>query len=223
MTDDMVTVVIADDHPVFRDGLAGMVAAMPGMTVVGKAASGSEAVAVAAAHQPDVVVMDLHMPGMNGIEATSAITRERPGTAVLVLTMLEDDTSVLAALQAGARGYLLKESTPEEIERAIRAVTAGDVLLDASVAGRVLQSIPAAGRAGPAAPPFPELTPREREILGRMARGLSNPAIAAQMFLSEKTVRNYVSMIFAKIHVESRAAAVAAARDAGLGVTDPGD
>ncbi len=222
MTAGVVRVVIADDHPVFRDGLAGLVEAMPGMTVAGKAASGSEAVAVAAAQQPDVVVMDLHMPGMNGIEATAAITREQPGTAVLVLTMLEDDTSVLAALQAGARGYLLKESTPEEIERAIRAVTSGDVLLDASVAGGVLRSIPAAGQAGPAAPPFPQLTPREREILGLMARGLSNPAIAAQMFLSEKTIRNYVSMIFAKIHVESRAAAVAAARDAGLGATGPG-
>jgi DNA-binding NarL/FixJ family response regulator len=222
MTGDVVRVVIADDHPVFRDGLAGLVEAMPGMTVVGKASSGSEAVAAAAAQQPDVVVMDLHMPGMNGIEATSVITREQPGTAVLVLTMLEDDTSVFAALQADARGYLLKESTPEEIERAIRAVTAGDVLLDASVAGRVLQSIPATGRAGHPAPPFPQLTPREREILGLMAQGLSNPAIAAQMFLSEKTIRNYVSMIFAKIHVESRAAAVAAARDAGLGVAGPG-
>ncbi len=213
----MIRVVIADDHPVVRDGLAGLVDAMPGMRVVGRAASGAEAVAAAAAGQPDVVVMDLHMPGMNGIEATAQIAAGQPGTAVLVLTMLEDDASVFAALQAGARGYLLKESTPEEIERAIRAVTSGDVLLDASVAARVLQSLPAAARPGPAAPPFPELTPREREILGLMARGLSNPAIAAQMFLSEKTVRNYVSMIFTKIHVESRAAAVAAARDAGLG------
>jgi DNA-binding NarL/FixJ family response regulator len=194
-----------------------MVDAMPGLRVVGKAASGEEAVAQAIGEKPDVVVMDLHMPGMNGIEATTIITREQPGTAVLVLTMLEDDASVFAALQAGARGYLLKESTPEEIERAIRAVTAGDVLLDASVAGRVLQSLPAAPGPGRPAPPFPDLTPREREILDLMARGLTNPAIAARMFLSEKTVRNYVSMIFAKIHVESRAAAVAAARDAGLG------
>ncbi len=216
MTAGVIRVVIADDHPVFREGLAGLVDAMPGLRVVGKAGSGAEAIAVAAAEQPDVLVMDLHMPGMNGIEATSRVVREQPGTAVLVLTMLEDDTSVFAALQAGARGYLLKESTPEEIERAIRAVTAGDVLLDASVARRVLRSLPAAPCA-PAAPPFPELTPREREILELMARGLTNPAIAARMFLSEKTIRNYVSMIFAKLHVESRAAAVSAARDAGLG------
>ena len=217
MTAGVVRVVIADDHPVFREGLAGLVDAMPGLRVVGKAGSGAEAIAVAAAEQPDVLVMDLHMPGMNGIEATSRIVREQPGTAVLVLTMLEDDTSVFAALQAGARGYLLKESTPDEIERAIRAVTAGDVLLDASVARRVLRSLPAAAPCTPAAPPFPELTPREREILDLMARGLTNPAIAARMFLSEKTIRKYVSMIFAKLHVHSRAADVAAARDAGLG------
>lgn len=217
MNSDVIRVVVADDHPVFREGLASLVEAMPGITVVGKAATGSEAVAVAVAEHPDVVVMDLHMPGMNGIDATAEITRERPGTAVLVLTMLEDDTSLFAALQAGARGYLLKESTPEEIERGIKSVTAGDVLLDASVAGRVLRSIPAAGRAGSAAPPFPQLTPREREILDLRARGLSNPAIASRMFLSEKTIRNYVSMIFTKIHVENRAAAVAAARDAGFG------
>jgi DNA-binding NarL/FixJ family response regulator len=175
--------------------------------VVGKAASGEEAVTHAAAEKPDVVVMDLHMPGMTGIEATSLIVRQQPGTAVLVLTMLEHDASVFAALQAGARGYLLKESTPDEIERAIRAVAAGDVLLDASVAGRVLRSLPAAPGPGRPAPPFPALTPREREILDLMARRLTNPAIAAQMFLSEKTVRNYVSMIFAKIHVDRTVAA----------------
>lgn len=213
----MLRVVIADDHPVFRDGLASLVEDMPGMTVVGRAATGAEAVALAAAELPDVVVMDLHMPVMNGIEATAEIASVQPGIAVLVLTMLEDDTSLFAALQAGARGYLLKESTPDEIERAIRSVTAGHVLLDATVAGRLLRSIPAGGTPEPAASPFPQLTPRELEILDLMARGLSNPAIAGQMFLSEKTIRNYVSMIFAKIHVESRAAAVAAARDAGLG------
>ena len=213
----VVRVVVADDHPVFRDGLAGLIGAMPGREVVGTAGTGREALALVQELDPDLVVMDLHMPDLNGIEATRRVVAEHPRTAVLVLTMLEDDASVFAALQAGARGYLLKEAGPDEIARAIEAVTAGSVLLDAHIADRVMSSLPGAAHQGSPTLSFPALTAREREILDLVARGLSNTAIAERVYLSEKTVRNYVSTIFTKLHVEDRAAAVAAARDAGLG------
>jgi DNA-binding NarL/FixJ family response regulator len=186
--------------------------------VVGEASDGQQAIEVVARLLPDVVVMDLHMPVLNGVDATRAITTAHPEVAVLVLTMLEGDDSVFAAVRAGARGYLLKGADRAEIARGLEAVSHGEVVFSASIAGRVL-SFFAAGGARDVAVPFPELTEREREILDLVARGLTNAEIARRLFLSDKTVRNHVSNVFAKLHVAGRAEAVARARDAGLGTT----
>jgi DNA-binding NarL/FixJ family response regulator len=213
-------VVVADDHPMFREGLAATIDGLPRSKVVGQAATGLEAVELAQQAQPDVVVMDLHMPQMNGIDATRHITQRYPQVAVLVLTMLEDDASVVSAMQAGARGYLLKEANRADIGRALEAVAAGEIIFGPSVAARVLtlfSATTAVQQSGQSA--FPELTDREQEILELVARGLTNPAIASRLYLSEKTVRNHVSNVFAKLHVTDRAAAVARARDRGYGST----
>jgi DNA-binding NarL/FixJ family response regulator len=209
-------VLVVDDHPLYREGLATAISTMPGKEVVGEAGDGEEAVARVAELQPDVVVMDLHMPGMNGVRATRAITEERPEVAVLVLTMLENDESVFAAVRAGARGYLLKGADRAEIGRALDAVAHGEVVFSAGIAQRVMAYF-ASGRTGPELAPFPELTEREREVLDMVARGLTNAAIARELVVSDKTVRNHVSNVFAKLHVAGRAEAVARARDAGLG------
>lgn len=212
----MRRVAVVDDHPMFREGLAALLDAVDDTMVVGQAGDGEEALAIVAETAPDVVLMDLHMPVLNGVEATRRITSEHPQVAVLVLTMLADDDSVFAALRAGARGYLLKESSRDDILRALDAVASGQAVLDPQVAPRVLSAVSPA----PAAPDpnaFPHLTEREREILDLIARGFTNPAIAARLFVSEKTVRNHVSNVFAKIHVTDRAGAVARARDAGYG------
>jgi DNA-binding NarL/FixJ family response regulator len=211
-------VVVVDDHAMFREGLAAILGSLPGVEVVGDAGDGLEALDVVAAASPDVVVMDLHMPEMNGVEATRRVLADHPDTKVLVLTMLADDESVFAALDAGASGYLLKESGRTDLARAIEAVRAGQAILDGGIAGRVLAGQPSRSAPNPQA--FPYLTDREREILDLMARGLTNGAIAERLVLSDKTVRNHVSNIFAKIHVTDRAAAVARARDAGYGATD---
>ena len=208
------TVVVVDDHPMFREGLAGLIDVLADATLVGQAGSGEEALPIVAATDPDVVLMDLHMPGMGGIEATRRIAADHPRTAVLVLTMLRDDASIVAAMQAGARGYLLKEATPDEIRRAVAAVAGGEAIFGAGVADRILAGV-AGGRARPAG--MRDLTEREHEILDLLAGGLTNSAIAGRLFLSEKTVRNYVSQLFAKLGVGDRAAAVAKARDAGYG------
>jgi DNA-binding NarL/FixJ family response regulator len=210
-------VLVVDDHPMFRAGLVAMVGSLPGNTVVGEAANGVEALEAAATLEPDVVLMDLHMPLMNGVEATRALHASHPSIAVLVLTMLDDDDSLFSALDAGARGYLLKESGRDDIARALDAVATGHAILDPQVADRVLSS----ARPAPAAPDpaaFPFLTEREREVLELIARGLTNGAIASRLYLSDKTVRNHVSNIFTKLHVTDRAAAVARARDAGYGL-----
>ena len=208
-------VLVADDHPLFREGLRALIADSPGTDLAGLAADGEQAVAIALAQRPDVVVMDLRMPGLNGVEATRRIVAALPGTAVLVLTMVEEDASIFAAMRAGARGYVLKGAEPETILRSIRVVAAGEAIFGPAVAERLSRFF-AAG-AETAAVPFPELTGREREILGLLATGATNTAIAARLGLSEKTVRNNVSNIFVKLRVADRAAAVARARDAGLG------
>ena len=210
-------VVVADDHPVFRDGLQVTLDDEPDIDVVAAVADGDSAVAETLRLGADVVLMDLRMPGVGGIEATTRIVGERPTTAVVVLTMSDDDDSVFAALRAGARGYLLKEADSGDILRAVRAVAAGEAVFGPRIADRVIAFFSAAGLRGAAATPFPQLTDREREVLDLIARGCDNPTIARRLFLSEKTVRNHVSACLTKLQVASRAEAVAAARDAGLG------
>jgi DNA-binding NarL/FixJ family response regulator len=211
----VLRVVVADDHPVFRDGLV-MVLRERGIEVVAEVADGQEALDAAAARNPDVVLMDLTMPGLSGIEATRRLAAVHPAIAVLVLTMSEDDDSLFAALRAGARGYLLKEAAADDIARAVVTVARGETVLGARVSGRVLDAV--RGGLLPGAPaPFPRLTEREREVLELVARGYQNARIAHHLGLSEKTVRNHISAILAKLPAATRAEAVALARDEGLG------
>jgi DNA-binding NarL/FixJ family response regulator len=205
-------VLVADDHPVFREGLAAVLGGLPDVEVVGAAADGDEAVALATTLEPDVVVMDLHMPNRNGIDATRDIVAAGLPSAVLVLTMLEDEESLVAALRAGALGYVVKGAERDDIARALDAVARGQAFLGAEVAGRALARL----SGDRTAEPFSDLTDREREILSLVARGLTNAAIADRLVLSPKTVRNHVSNVMTKIGAADRAAAVAMARDAGL-------
>ncbi len=216
--DPVTTVLVVDDHPLFRDGLVALVDSLPWARVVGEAGDAGDAVTVALEHRPDVVLMDLHLPGGNGLEATARITQALPGTAVLVLTMVENEDAVAAALRAGARGYLVKGASRAQIARAIEAVADGETILGRGV-GSALSRLDARSD-GLAA--FPQLTDREREVLGLLATGLANADIARRLYLSDKTVRNVVSTVFAKLGVGSRAEAVARARDAGLGGAAPG-
>ncbi len=210
----MIRVMVVEDHPVFAEGLVALFRDLPEVEVVGVAGTGEAAVELVDQVVPDVVLMDLHLPGISGIEATSRITARHPGVAVLALTMLSDDASILAAVRAGARGYLLKEATPADIVRSLEAVASGQVVFGAATGSRVLAALTASA-VRPR--PVPELTERELEVLDLVAAGLTNNAIARRLYLSEKTVRNHVSNIFAKLGVSDRAAAVARARDAGLG------
>ena len=211
-------VLVVDDHPLYREGLVTAMQRMPGVVVVGEAADGDQAVARTAELAPDVVVMDLHMPNLNGIEATRRITTTTPDVAVLVLTMLEGDESVFAAMRAGARGYLLKGADRAEIHRALTSVAQGGVVFSPGVATRVLSFFAAGpGQGATALDPFPSLTERVREVLSLVADGLTNGEIARRLVVSDKTVRNHVSNVFAKLHVTGRAEAVARARDAGFG------
>ena len=213
-------VLVVDDHPLFRFGLSTVLAAEPSLDVVGEAANGHAAVSAARTFEPDVVVMDLHLPDIDGIEATRQIVSERPSTGIMVLTMFNDTESVFAAMRAGARGYLLKGAGQEEIVRAVHAVGRGEAIFGPDIATRVLGFF----NAGPVAAPdaiFPELTSREREVLALIADGESNPTIARKLSLSPKTVRNHVSSIFTKLHVADRAQAIVRARKAGLGEGSP--
>lgn len=210
----MIRVVVADDHPAFRAGLR-LLLQDSGVEVVAEASNGHEAITVVEQTRPDVALLDLQMPALTGVEVTRRLQQVAPDTRVLVLTMIEADETVLAAIRAGAWGYLLKGAGQEEIERAVRSVAAGQAVYGAGIAPRVMAFFTA--RSGMALPPLPELSDREREVLELVAQGRSNTDIARRLFLSEKTVRNHLSNIFTKLEVSNRAHAVARARDAGLG------
>ncbi len=214
---EQITILIADDHTEFREGLRALLETAVDLKLVGEATTGEEAITMAAGLQPDVILMDINMPGLNGIEATRRILYRSPHIAILMLTMFDDDASVFAAVRAGARGYILKGALKVEIFRAIRAVSSGEAIFGPAIARKLINYF-AAPR--PAAPPqtFPELTDREREILALMAQHFTNPEIAERLSISQKTVRNQVSNIFSKLQVVDRAEAIIRARAAGLGL-----
>jgi len=211
-----IKVVVVDDHPVFRLGMTALLGSLSGVTVEGEAGDAAAAHELIANTTPDVVLMDLHLGDDSGIEATRAIAKRHPDVAVLVITMQEDDESIVAAIRAGARGYLLKGASPEEVERAIRAVANGEVILGPRVAARAMAAV-TAGRTA-ARLPFPELTDREREVLDLVARGYDNTTISRRLVLSPKTVRNHVTNVLGKIGAADRSAAIVAARESGLGL-----
>ncbi len=215
MSDEPLRILIVDDHAPFRAGLRALLTSVPGMSVVGEADTGEAAIRSAISLQPEVILMDIQMPGINGIEATRQIFQASPHIGVIVLTMFEDDDSVFAAMRAGARGYLLKGADQAEILRAIHSVKNGEALFGPNIARRLINFF--AQAQPPASTPFPELTEREREILNLIAQGLNNAEIAGALVLSQKTVRNHVSNIFSKLQVADRAQAIIRARDAGLG------
>ena len=218
MTDAPVRILVADDHPVVRGGLVALLRTLPGLEVVGEAADGESVVREAHLTRPDLVLMDVRMPGVDGIEATRRIRAGVPSARVLVLTMYDDDATVFTAMQAGAQGYLLKESEQDDIVRAIHGVMAGEAIFGPGVAERVLGYFadPPSGRADPEYP-FPELTDRERSILDLLARGRRTSEFAGELYLSPKTVANNLTGIFAKLQVAGRAEAIIRARERGVG------
>jgi DNA-binding NarL/FixJ family response regulator len=210
-----IRVAVADDHPVVRDGMRMLFASRADVELVGDAASGQEILDVVRETEPDVVIMDIHMPGMNGLEATRRIVGEHPHIGVLVLTMYEDDDTVFGAMRAGARGYLLKGAEQDEIVRAVAAVAGGEAIFGAPVAARIIAYFAQPPRVPEAT--FPELTERELEVLDLVATGRNNATIARALTVSPKTVANHVSNILTKLHLADRAEAIVRARDAGLG------
>lgn len=209
-----IRVLIADDHAYFRKGLRALLKLLPDVAVVGEAVDGDDAIAQTTALQPDVVLMDLHMPGRGGLAATEEVVRSSPHISVLLLTMVADDESLAAALRVGARGYVLKGADRDELGRAIRAVRNGEAIFSPAMAQRLSELF---SRPQPVAtPPFPELSEREREVLALVGQGLSNGEIAARLVISGKTVRNHITNIFAKLDVSERSEAIARARAAGL-------
>ena len=218
---EVLRVLIADDHPVFRDGLRALLGSTHGTDVVGEATTGVEAVEQALALQPDVVVMDLDLPLLDGVNATRQIVATSPHVGVLVLTMFDDD-SVFQAMRAGARGYLLKGADQEEIRRAIVAVSRGEAIFGPAIAQRLVEYFSAPHPEVPA-DVFPGLTERERQVVGLLAAGDANPVIAVRLGISTKTVRNHVSNIFTKLQVTDRAQAIVRAREAGLGIRTGSD
>lgn len=209
-----LTILIVDDHPLFRKGLRALLTTLPQVNVVGEAASGSEAVQLVEQLQPQLVLMDLQMPSGDGLTAIRQIAAANPQCHILVVTMFEDDDSVFAAMRAGARGYVLKDMDDDEMTRAIRAVGHGEAIFSSAIAARMMTFF--ANRPAQQPALFPDLTESERNVLRLMAQGLPNDAIAAQLVFSPKTVRNYISTIFSKLHVADRAQAIVRARNAGL-------
>ncbi len=210
-----IRVLIADDHALFRYGVRAMLASEDGFEVAGEAADGEEVVALAGEISPDVVLMDVQMPGINGIEATRRIVGRDPNVGVVVVTMFEEDDSVFAAMRAGAKGYVLKGADSDEVIKVVRAVAGGEAHFGPDIARRLMGFFSSPKPEVREA--FPELTSREREVLDLMARGLGNPEIARRLYLSDKTVRNHVSHVFLKLRVADRSQAIVRAREAGLG------
>ncbi len=216
MKQQPIRLFIADDHALFREGIRALISATNDIACVGEAAAGEESIRQIESLQPDVVLMDINMPGINGIEATRRILHAHPATGIVMVTMLEDDASIFAAMRAGARGYVLKGANHQELLQTIRAVAQGQVLFGPAIAGRITHFFAKAQPAG-AEQPLPELSEREREILVLMSRHFTNPEIAQQLGIGEKTIRNHVSNIFNKLQVATRAQAIDKARQAGLG------
>lgn len=217
-----IKVLIADDHVFYREGVRALLGNVPEVEVVGEANNGEEAIAQARELQPNVILMDLKMPDMNGIDATRKINEAHPGMGVLVITMFDDDDSVFAAMRAGARGYLLKDADKDEVVRAIVAVERGEAIFSPAIAKRMMQYFSAPSAPSPKNQPdeFAELTEREYEILDLIAQGDNNMVIANKLSLSIKTVQNYVSSILTKLQVADRSQAIVRAREAGLGKKD---
>jgi len=215
-----IRILIADDHALFREGLHAILKSVPGVEIVGEAGTGKEALALASKLKPDIILMDIQMPDLNGVEATRRILETRPDVGIIIVTMLEDDDSLFTAMQAGARGYVLKGADKAEMLKSIQALAEGEALFGPAIAGRLLhffQNKDRHPKSEAASISFPELTEREREVLTCIASGDTNAEIAEQLSISLKTVRNHVSNIFTKLQVVNRAQAVIKARDAGLG------
>lgn len=213
-----VQVLLADDHTLFRSGMQALLSLFPDIQVVGEASTGEEAISKSEVLQPDIILMDIQMPGVNGIEATRRIAHASPNVGIIIVTMFEDDDSVFSAMRAGARGYILKEADKAEVLRAIRAVASGEAIFSPAIARRMVHFF---SRPQPApVQTFPELTKREREILDLIARGENNTSISQHLVLSPHTVRNHISNIFSKLQIADRAEAIIRAREAGLGI-DP--
>jgi DNA-binding NarL/FixJ family response regulator len=215
MTTEPIRVLVVDDHPMFREGLRTLFRAVDDVEIAGEASTGEEAVSLASELQPDVVLMDLHMPALNGVEATRRIVGESPHIGVVALTMFDEDESVFQMIRAGGRGYLLKGADHDEIVRAVRAAANGEAIFGPALARKLIGFFAAGARSGPL--PFANLTDREREVLDLVAAGRSNADIARTLVVSPKTVRNHVSNIFSKLQVTDRAQAIVRAREAGLG------
>lgn len=221
MTENIIRLLIVDDHTLFREGLLAIFLAVNDIEVVGEASSGAEAVEKAQQLNPHVILMDIQMEDMNGIEATTRILKHQPEIRIIMLTMIEDSDSLFAAMMAGARSYVLKGADKSEVLRTIRSVASGDVLFSAAIANRVsdhFRNLNSQTRSNiVTGAPFPELSERELEVLDRIARGLNNHEIALQLNITVKTVSNHISNIFSKLHVVDRAQAIIKAREAGLG------
>jgi len=217
---EKIHILIADDHALFREGLRALFGALPDIEVIGEAQDGEAAIMQVNALQPDVVLMDINMPGLNGVEATRRILSTHPNLGIIMVTMLEDDASVFAAMRAGARGYVLKGAHHGEILQAIRAIATGQAVFGPAIATRMMNFFQGlnqpAPKTGNVVQAFPELTEREREVLVLIAQGVSNKEIAEQLVISMKTVSNHITNIFGKLQVADRAQAIIRARDAGL-------
>jgi DNA-binding NarL/FixJ family response regulator len=215
-----IRLLVADDHALFREGLRALFSATPGIEIVGEAANGAETIALAGRLLPDVILMDINMPDMDGIQATRQILRAHPTIGVIMVTMLEEDASLFAAMRAGARGYVLKGAHHQELLQSVQAVASGQVLFGPSTANRIMgyfQDIETDLKPSLPEETFPELTPRELEVLRLIAQGANNSLIAEQLVITDKTVRNHITSIFSKLQVADRAQAIIKARDAGLG------